>query len=127
MIPHDAVQALAALETELQAITDALSDSDSHKLLNVSESLRQGALALKEIVRQLTPAVQADPQLRRRLLLLANGMALCRENLARRTVLVERRLQTIVPSAAGADSYGKSASPYARLGRQSAWSGALTA
>lgn len=126
MIPHAVVQALAALEAELQAITDALAEADSHKLLSVSESLRKSALALKEIVRQLTPAVQADPQLRRRLLRLANGMALCRENLARRTVLVERRLQTIVPSA-GADSYGKSASPYAKLGRQSAWSGALAA
>jgi len=124
---HRAVtEGLEALQRELQSITDALADADSHKLIQASESLKQGSLELMAVARQLAPVALGDRQLRHQLAQITHGLALCRENLARRSATVERRHQTIVP-AAGSDTYGKMASPYAKLGRQSAWTGARAA
>lgn len=126
MTPQAVTEALASLELELQAITESLADADSIRLLAASDSLKQGALNLLALVRQLAPAALLEPQIRRQILQLNLGLALGRENLARRSAIVERRLQTIVP-AAGVDTYASLASPYAKLGRQSAWSGARAA
>lgn len=124
---HRAIKdGLAALQQQLQSITESLADADSHRLIQASESLKQGSLDLMAVARQLSPAALGDPRLRHQLSQVSQMLALCRENLARRSAIVERRLQTIVP-AAGSDTYGKLASPYAKLGRQSAWAGARAA
>lgn len=117
MVPARTEQGLSKVELHLQALSGALLSGEAQAMADASTALRQAAIDFSGLLQGLTPAERADPQLKQRLKKLADEMAARRETLIRRSVLVERALNAIVPATRGA-TYAPAPAPYASLGRQ---------
>ena len=110
-------KALTDVELQLSAVSAALVSGEALALASASTALRQAAIDFSQCLHSLTPAERADHRLKSRLKQLADEMAARRESLIRRSVLVERALNAIVPATRSA-TYAPAAAPYASLGKQ---------
>lgn len=118
MVIHPQVeQALAAVESHFQAVSAALVSGEPDALLSASSSLKQAALDCSRFMQSLTPVDLKNPALKARLKTIASGLAVRRESLIRRTVLVERALNAVVPATRNV-TYAKATGPYGTAGKQ---------
>ena len=117
MLPSYITNALAEAERCFDDVSAALASGEPVALETSGAALRQAAMALSALLPRLTALERRDKDLKARLKRLADGMAPRRESLIRRTVLVDRALNAIVP-ATGSATYGRAAGPYGSLGKQ---------
>lgn len=117
MISAQVEQALTTVESYLEAVSATLLSGEAQALADASASLRQVAIDFSQFLDGLSAAERADVQLKQRLRKITLEMAARRESLIRRSVLVERALNAIVPATRGT-TYATAATPYASVGRQ---------
>jgi hypothetical protein len=118
LIPPHIEQGLSAVENHFLEVSAALVSGESDALLSASAALKQASLDCAQLVQRLSPADLKNPALKLRLKALADGLAVRRESLIRRTVLVERALNAVVPATRSA-TYAKAAGPYGTAGQSS--------
>ncbi len=111
-------QALAKVENHFSDVSASLVSGEPSALLSASTALKQATLDCAQLMQRLTPADLKNPTLKRRLQTMASGLAVRRESLIRRTVLVERALNAVVPATLNT-TYAKTAGPYGAAGKQS--------
>ncbi len=119
-------KSFADAERYVAEVAAAIVSGEPQSLGIASASLRQATLTLTDAVQRLSPAQQRDPRVSARVRKMAAALALHRESLIRRTVLVERALNTLVPATRDA-GYAQGAGAYGRPGRQSGAFGRLSA
>lgn len=117
MLPTPIANALVEAERCFHDVSVALASGEPVALETSSAALRQAAMDLSAWLPRLTAVERKSKDLNQRLKRLADGMAARRESLIRRTVLVDRALNAIVP-ATGHATYGQAAGPYGSLGKQ---------
>jgi hypothetical protein len=109
--------ALIEVESHFNDMSRALVSGEPLALGAASAALRQGAIDFSELLQRLTPIELKSRDLKLRLKTLSDGMAVRRECLIRRTVLVERALNAIVPATCST-TYSQAAGPYGNPGKQ---------
>lgn len=109
--------ALIEVESHFNDISKALVSDQPRALEVASTALRQATIDFSALLQRLTPAELKNSDLKLRLTTLSEGMVLRRESLIRRTVLVERALNAIVPATCNA-TYSRAAGPYGNPGKQ---------
>ncbi len=119
-------KSLTDAERHVAEVAAAIVSGEPQSLGIASASLRQATLTLSDAVQRLSPAQQRDPRVSARVRKMAAALALQRESLIRRSVLVERALNTLVPATRDA-GYAQGAGAYGRPGRQSGAFGRLSA
>jgi len=117
MLPDHLEIALRDVDVHLNAVSAALVSGEPMALTSASVALRQAVIDFSALVQRLTPADVRHKNLKPRLTQIANGMALQRESLLRRTAWVQMALNTVMPTAPNA-TYAQTAGPYGSLGRQ---------
>ena len=100
--------ALKRIEKQFQDLSVALVNGEPVALESASVAMRQASIDFSAFVQGLSRAERKDPQLAIRLKALADGLSVRREALIRRTALVERELNTILP--------GQQEATYAKTG-----------
>lgn len=115
MLPVEIEKSLALIELQCETLSAAVLSGEPQALEASSQQLRQTAVDFSDLMAQLDGAAQAGPQLRARLKNIAVQLGIQRENLLRRSAVVERSLHTLVPST--------QKSTYAPAGRASAYRG----
>lgn len=111
-------EALTQLERQFSDVSDALVSGEPVALEAASTALRQAAMDFSALTQRLTPADLKHKDLKARLKTIVDGMAIRRESLIRRTAMVERALNAVVP-ASGNNTYSPASSPYGSAGKQS--------
>ena len=111
-------QVLTKVENHFLDVSAALVSGEPNALLSASAALKQATLDCAQLMQRLTPADLKNTTLKLRLKAIADGLAVRRESLIRRTVLVERALNAVVPATQNA-TYTKAAGPYGTAGKQS--------
>lgn len=114
--PHIA-EALTEVEHHFEDVSAALVSGEPMALAAASAALQQAAIGFSGLLQRLTPVDLKNRDLNLRLKSLADGMATRRETLIRRTVLVERALNAIVPATQNA-TYAQVSGPYGSPGKQ---------
>lgn len=109
MLPAHIEKPLALMEMQCQAVAAAVGSGEPVELEAASLALRQAAVDFSALMDSIGGAAQAGPQLRMRLKKLATQLGIQRENLLRRSAMVERGLNALVPST--------QKSTYAPMGR----------
>ncbi len=117
MFPAHIEKALTDVELHVNDVASALVSGEPQALATASVALRQAAIDFSALLQRLTPVELKNKHLKPRLKNIADGMATHRESLIRRTVLVERALNAIVPATQSA-TYAQAAGPYGSLGKQ---------
>ena len=117
MISDHTQAALIQIESHFNDMSSAVVSGEPVALEAASLALRQSAIDFSALVQRLSPAERKEPQLALRLKALSDGLVSRRESLIRRTVLVERELNTIVP-ATRVTTYSPASGPYGRAGKQ---------
>lgn len=117
MFPAHIEKALTDVELFFNDVSAALVSGEPQALATASAALRQAAIDFSALLQGLTPIDLKNQDLTLRLKKLADGMATRRESLIRRTVLVERALNAIVPATHSA-TYAQAAGPYGTAGKQ---------
>lgn len=118
--------ALVDVERQLSDVADALVSGDSLSLQAASAALRQAALDFAGLVQGMTRADLKDPALQSRVRKLAEGMASHREGLVRRSAMVERQLNALVPATQN-NTYTQAGRGYGSSGKQTGAFKVLTA
>lgn len=118
MLSADIEKPLALIELQCEAVAAAVASGEPQALESASNALRQAALDFSAFMQRLGGVQQAGPELRTRLGKLASQLNFQRENLIRRTVVVERALHAMVP-ATRKSTY---AAPAGRAGSYKAFS-----
>lgn len=113
MLPAEIDKPLTLIESQCAALAAAVEKGDALAIESMGEGLRQAAVGFSALMKH---AGTADPALRARLRKLSAVLAGQRENLLRRSAVVERGLETLLPSA-------QKSSTYAPAGRASAYRG----
>ena len=103
--------ALQHIEKQFKDLSAALVGGEPVALESASAAMRQAGIDFSSLVQRLTPAERQDRQLTMRLKALADGLGERRASLLRRTALVERELNTILPATRGG-TYGSAAGAY---------------
>jgi hypothetical protein len=116
IFPAHIEDALIDVELCFNDVTAALVSGEPLALATASAALRQGALDFSSLLQRVTPIDLKNKSLKLRLKRLADGMVVQRESLIRRTVLVERALNAIVPATRTA-TYAQAAGPYGSAGK----------
>ena len=122
--PLEAV--LQHIEKQFKDLSAALVSGEPVALESASAAMRQAGIDLSTLIPRLIPAERKNPQLTLRLKALADGLGERRASLLRRTALVERGLNTILPTTLGGTYtnsvgvYGSSAKSSGALKRFSA-------
>ena len=116
-LPAHIENALTEVELHFNDVSAALVRGEPLALAAASFALRQTAVDFSALLQRLSPIDLKNKKLKLRLKNLTDGMAARRESLIRRTVLVERALNAIVPAAVGA-TYAPAAGPYGSPGKQ---------
>lgn len=109
---------LNAAERCSDEVAAALVSGESAALEPAASALRQSAIELSALLQRLTRQELDAAALQPRLKNLADRMAMQRENLIRRTVLVERALAVIVPATGAPTGYGQASRSYGGVGKQ---------
>lgn len=117
MFPAHLEKALTEVELYFNDVSVALVSGEPLALATASATLRQAAIDFSALLQGLAPIDLKNQNLKLRLKRLADGMAVQRESLIRRTVLVERGLNAIVPSTQSA-TYAQVVGPYGSAGKQ---------
>ena len=118
--------ALQHIEKQFKDLSAALVSGEPLALESASAAMRQAGIDFSALVQRLMPAERKNPQLTIRLKALADGLGERRASLLRRTALVERELNTILPATQvgtythSAGVYGSSAKSSGALKRFSA-------
>jgi hypothetical protein len=110
--------ALTEVEHRFNELSTALASGAPTALLAASAALRQQAVDFSALLQSLGPLDRSDKTLKSRLQGIASGMALQRQSLIRRTVLVEMALNAVVPATRDT-TYAKVAGPYGSPAKQS--------
>lgn len=97
---------LSGVETQLDAIAQALGGQDPDRLEAGSKALRDVTLQLTRI--PLPAAQDMGPDLRQRVQAISARLAVLRESLQRLAVQTERAVTTLLPRAGDGATYGKS-------------------
>lgn len=116
MLSPQAEKALVQVELQFDVVSAALISGEPAALESASAGLRQVAIDFSGLLQGLAPAELAGKNLKLRLKKLAEGMAMQRESLIRRTVAVERTLHAIMPATRNA-TYTQTSGPYGSSGR----------
>ena len=116
-LPAHIEQALAEVELCFSQVSAALVSGEPVVLATASTALRLLAIDFAALLQGLTPIELKNKNLKPRLKHLADGMAVHRESLIRRTVVVQRALNAIVPATHSA-TYAQAAGPYGSPGKQ---------
>ena len=95
------VSLLIEVEQQLQAVDAGLHQSDPTALQTACAELRRAALGFAAVLEAALSAEVFDPSFRRRVEAVAQRLALQRESLARRNVVVERALAALMRRHAG--------------------------
>lgn len=90
--------ALQHIEKQFKDLSAALVSGEPVALESASAAMRQAGMDMSALVQRLTPAERKNQQLASRLKALAEGLGERRAILLRRSALVERELNTILPS-----------------------------
>jgi hypothetical protein len=98
-------------------LSQALVSGEPEALAASSAKLQRAALELSTLVSRLSPQDTGVPAFKTRLKQLANGLSIRRESLIRRTVLVDRALNALVPSTVKS-TYGAVGKTYAAVAPQ---------
>ncbi|MDP2367539.1 hypothetical protein [Rhodoferax sp.] len=109
--------ALRQIEQRSGAVSAKLITGEPQALADAASALQQIAVEFFQIAPSLTLSTTASAALKARLQRIAAGMAMQRENLIRRQVVVQRALDAILPAAQGS-AYAKTTSPYSSVGKQ---------
>lgn len=109
---------LSLIEFQCESVAAAVATGEPQMLENASNALQQAALDFSGLMDRLGGAQQAGPELHARLKKLAEQLTIQRENLIRRSVVVERALHALVP-ATRKSTY---AAPAGRAGSYKAFS-----
>jgi hypothetical protein len=120
MTPAPCALLLDQVEVQLARFSEALSGKNPDELTHACAGLQPLVLTLSQSMRN-SALWRADPTLSLRLKQIAAALAAHRESLMRRSVLAERALATLIPSAR-AETYSAGAGArraYAGFGRQS--------
>lgn len=107
MLPTEIEKPLALIELQCEAVAAAVVSGEPRSLESASQALKDAAVDFAALMQQIGGAQNAGPELRVRLKKLALLLNNQRENLLRRTVLVERAVQTMVPAAVNRLTYGQ--------------------
>lgn len=108
---------LADIEWQFNQVTAALISGEPLALVAASGALRQAAMNFAALLQRLTPAERRHKELKLRLKRLADGLVFQRESLIRRSVLVDRALNAMVPATRNS-TYTQSAGPYGSPAKQ---------
>ncbi len=111
MIPAHIEKALTEVEFHFNTVSCALVSGEPVALESASAAMRQAGIDLSALLQRLTPAERKNRQLTIRLRALADGLGERRASLLRRTALVERELNTILPATQGG-TYANAAGAY---------------
>lgn len=109
---------LSRIESQFDALSSAVNSGDPVALESASLALRQAAVAFSELLQGIPLDAHSGPEFKGRLKKVARNLAIQRESLIRRTVVVERALHAMVP-ATRESSYAQASGPYAGPGRHS--------
>ena len=126
MLPASLEAALQHIEKQFKDLSAALVSGEPVALESASAAMRQAGIDLSSLIQRVAPAEQKDPQITLRLKSLAAGLGERRASLLRRTALIERELNTILPVIQGGTYtnsvgvYGSSAKSSGALKRFSA-------
>jgi hypothetical protein len=118
MLPPEIEQPLSQIEKRCGAVFVAVNSGDPVSLESASVVLRQAAVEFSGLLEGISVDGPGGREFRVRLKKVARNLAIHRESLIRRTVVVERALHALVP-ATRESSYAQSAGPYAVTARQS--------
>lgn len=106
--------ALSHIEKQFKELSSALVSGEPVALESASAAIRQVSVELSILVQNLTPSERKNRQLAVRLKVLAESLGERRASLMRRSALVERKLNTILPTTQGgtyANATGSYGSP----------------
>ncbi len=96
---NDALEtSLTQIELQCESVAAAVASGEPQALESASNALRQAAVDLSALVQRLGGPQQAGPELHTRLKKLAAQLNNQRENLLRRSAVVERSLHALVPA-----------------------------
>lgn len=112
MLTAEVNKALSLIESQCAALAAAVESGDAQALEALGTGLRQVAVDFSAL---MAHADNTDPTLRARLRKLSAVLSNQRENLLRRSAVVERSLHTLLPST--------QKNTYAPAGRASAYRG----
>lgn len=98
MLPVDIEKSLSLIELQCETLSAAVVSGEPQALEASSLQLKQAAVDFSDLMTQIGGAAEAGPQLRARLKNIAVQLGIQRENLLRRSAMVERSLHTLVPS-----------------------------
>jgi len=98
MLPAEIENALSIIEMECEAVAAAVASGEPQTLERASMVLRQAAVDFAAFLERQGDARLNGDELRMRLKKVTGLMNIQRENLIRRSVLVERALNAMVPS-----------------------------
>jgi hypothetical protein len=98
MLPAELEKPLALIELQCQAVAAAVATGEPETLEASSLALRQTAVDFSALMDSLGGAAHAGPELRARLKKVALQLGMQRENLLRRSAVIERGLHALVPS-----------------------------
>lgn len=118
--------ALVDVERQFSDVADALVSGDPLSLQAASVALRQATVDFSGLVQGLTSVDLKDPALQSRVRKLAEGMASHREGLVRRSAMVERQLNALVPATQN-NTYTQAGRGYGSSGKQTGAFKVLTA
>ncbi len=98
MLPADIEKPLLLIELQCESVAAAVASGEPEALEGASHALRQAAVDFAGFMDSHGGAQQAGPELRARLKRLVTQLTIQRENLIRRSVVVERALHAMVPA-----------------------------
>lgn len=108
-------EALSRIELCASKVSAALVSGEPLALTAASGALQQAMLELSGVIHSLAPAERKNKELKFRLKRLSTCMAAQRESLIRRTALVGRALNEMVPATCNT-TYAKTAGPVGPYG-----------
>lgn len=117
MISAHTEKSLADVERCFNDVAAALVSGEPVALEAASTLLRQAAINLSTLMQGLSPVERNNQDLTLRLKKIADGTAILKDGLFRRTALVEMALNAVVPATQDA-SYAKASGPYGSAGKQ---------
>lgn len=98
MLPAELEKPLSLIELQCEAVAAAVATGEPQALEGASQALRHAAGDFAAFMEQMGGPQQAGPELLARLKKLAGLLSIQRENLIRRSVMVESALNTLVPA-----------------------------
>ncbi|MBK9235766.1 MAG: hypothetical protein IPO19_06795 [Rhodoferax sp.] len=116
-LPDPLESALAQIELRFAAVSAKLIAGEPLALAEAASAMQQVAVEFSQVAPSLSLTASSAAALNARVRRVAAGMAIQRENLIRRQVVVQRALDAILPAAQGV-AYPKTSSPYSSVGRQ---------